>query len=199
MKKILILSAALLFGQALSTKASNDPVKVDTKKSVVRWTGEKLTGEHYGTIAIKSGSVSVSNGIITAAEINMDMNSIVNEDLTDPGTNAKLVGHLKSEDFFNVSEYAVSTFKLTGFTPQKGENTNYLVTGTLTIKGITQPISFPASVDVRDGFVRAKADLTFDRAKYNVRYGSSSFFDGLGDAVIYDDVKISFELIATAQ
>ena len=39
------------------------------------------------------------------------------------------------------------------------------------------------------------ANLDIDRSKYNVRYGSNSFFDSLGDAAIDDFFKLNIKLI----
>ena len=79
--------------------------KVDVTKSVVNWTGKKVTGEHHGTIAVKEGDLEEMNGKVTGGKIVMDMPSIANLDLTDAGMNAKLIGHLKSDDFFGVQTF----------------------------------------------------------------------------------------------
>ena len=111
----------------------------------------------------------------------------------------KLVGHLNSPDFFNVAEHGTATFNLSKFEAKKGENgANYLVTGKLTIKGITQDISFPATVTMKDGEVIVEAKVLIDRTKWDIKYGSGSFFDSLGDNMIYDDMEIDFRLVAKA-
>ena len=190
-----LMIAAFTFA---GTPGGPDNYTVDTKKSALNWVGEKVTGSHMGTIDIRSGNITVNRGMIETAEITIDMTSIL---VTDEGMSedmkGKLKGHLDSPDFFNVAEHASATFSLTAFMPDraKGGN-NYTVTGKLTIKGISQEITFPATVDMKDGMIMANADLTFDRSKFDIRYGSGSFFDGLGDKMIYDDVKINFSLVA---
>jgi len=64
-------------------------------------------------------------------------------------------------------------------------------------KGITHPNSFPAKITMSDSEVHVKAAIVFDRSEYNVRYGSGSFFDDLGDKIIYDDIEIGIELVAS--
>lgn len=177
--------------------AKEQKLRVDNAASTVYWTGKKVTGEHTGTIDIKEGYIMMTDGVPTSATITMDMKTIVVTDITDPKTNGDLVGHLNSPDFFNVSEFASGTFVAKTIKPIAGakeREPNYTLTGTLTLKGITKDISFPAYISVKDGKLTANGKLTFDRAKYDIRYGSGSFFDDLGDKVIYDDVELSFVL-----
>lgn len=171
---------------------------VDTKQSTLKWVGEKVTGSHYGSVTLQSGELSVEKGMIETASIVMDMNTITVEDegMSDD-MKGKLLGHLKSDDFFSVANHNSANFTLTSFKPQKGENgANYVITGQLTIKGKTDEISFPAKVTMKDDMIQAEAKLTFDRTKWDIRYGSGSFFEGLGDKMIYDDVQIEFNLVA---
>jgi len=71
------------------------------------------------------------------------------------------------------------------------DSNKYDITADLTIKGITKPINFTATMNENT----ATADITVDRAKYNVRYGSGSFFEGLGDKMIYDNFDLSVKLV----
>lgn len=166
--------------------------KVDPSKSSVKWLGKKVTGEHSGTINVKEGNLVVENGKITGGKVVIDMQSIVNLDLTDPGYNEKLVGHLKSDDFFGVATFPTSELDLT-----KVENNgnSYTFSGNLTIKGITNPVSFTATSTKEGNSVLYKGTLAIDRSKYNVRYGSKSFFENLGDKVIYDEFTLDFNLV----
>ena len=107
--------------------------KVDTAKSTVNWTGKKVTGEHHGTILIKEGNLVVEKGKVTGGTIVMDMNSIVDKDLTDPAWNAKLIGHLKSDVFFDVAAHPTSELVLTKV---EGNESKYTFSGNLTIKGL---------------------------------------------------------------
>lgn len=162
---------------------------VDIQKSEIKWIGKKLTGEHSGKIAIKSATLVVSGEKITSGTFVIDMNSISCTDLTDPEYNAKLVGHLNSDDFFGVQKYPEA--KLVVSSATAFVNGKAQVTGKLTIKDKTEPITFSVQ-RVSTGYF---ANIIVDRSKFDVRYGSSSFFDSLGDNVIYDEFTLEVKLV----
>jgi|AntRauTorcE11897_2_1112592.scaffolds.fasta_scaffold24875_1 polyisoprenoid-binding protein YceI len=201
MKKNLLATLALgltaLFTFATGGDEEKQSFTVDAKSSKIEWRGEKVTGHHTGTVNISKGMMNVENGVITNGNFTIDMTTIQNTDLEDEGMKNKLVGHLKSDDFFSVSTHKTANFNLTSFEPMDTDENgnNYMVKGELTIKGITNEISFPANVKIDGDQMVAKADVTFDRSKWNVRYGSGSFFDSLGDNMIYDDVEITLNII----
>lgn len=186
MKSIKLLGVLLLAG-ILSVSAQKSDINVT--KSTVKWTGNKIGGSHNGAIKIKSGYVVLKNSNITGGEVVIDMNSITNADLTDEGYNQKLVGHLKSDDFFGVEKYPTSTFKITK--AGKFVNGKASVSGVLTIKGKSENVT----VDVNKKGSAYVAQLKVDRSKYNVRYGSKSFFDNLGDKVIDDIFVLDIQLV----
>lgn len=161
--------------------------KVNVKDSTVKWVGEKVTGSHNGTIDLKSGYLDVEGDKITGGEFVIDMTSLVSTDL-EGESKGKLEGHLKSDDFFGVANHPEA--KLVINTASKKSGNTYGVVGDLTIKGITNPVTFDMDYDGKT----ASADLTIDRTKYEVRYGSGSFFDNLGDKTIYDEFEISVDL-----
>lgn len=172
---------------------------VDAANSKLAWEGAKVTGKHHGTINIQSGQLSL-DGETLSGEFAIDMNSIVNFDLEDPQWNQKLVGHLKSDDFFSVDKHPVSTFKITNvaqYEAKEGEQATHTITGDLTIKGITHQISFPAYVNFTENGVVAEANFAIDRTKWDVRFRSGSFFENLGDKLIYDDIKFELNLKGT--
>lgn len=168
--------------------------KVDPQKSVLNWNGKKVTGEHSGTIKLSDGMLLVDGGKLTGGTFSFDMNSIVNTDLTDAGYNAKFIGHMKSEDFFNTAKFPTSTFKVTKVTPKGGDA--YDITGNMTIKGITNAVTFPATVKMTANTITADGKATLDRTKYDIRYGSKSFFENIGDKAIYDDFTVEMKLVA---
>jgi polyisoprenoid-binding protein YceI len=192
--KTIKLFGLFVLALTLTTTAFAGSQKVDVAKSSVKWLGKKVTGQHTGTISVKEGSLEVANGKVTGGKVVIDMQSIVDTDLTDAGFNAKLVGHLKSDDFFAVATYPTSELVLT-----KVENNgaNLTLSGNLTIKGITNPVSFTATSSKEGASTVYKGVLTIDRSKYNVKYGSKSFFDNLGDKVIYDEFTLDFNLVVT--
>ncbi len=197
MKTLFISLSALLFATYSSTPATNTAT-VDTDKSRVEWLAEKVTGKHWGTVNIKSGTLELDGNKITGGTFEIDMTSIIVSDIKDEGTNAKLVGHLKSEDFFSVSKNPTANFTITSTKPAKGTNgNNTLVTGDLTIKGITDELTFPARITVENNQVKAYGSFMVDRTKWDIKYGSGSFFEGLGDRVIYDEFNIKLDVTAT--
>ena len=170
----------------------NGTYNVDTKSSTVQWKGEKVTGEHIGAVKLDNGSLEVSNGTITGGSFEIDMASITNDDLQGEYRD-KLVNHLKSDDFFGVEKYPKARFEITRVESQG--NDQYKVFGNLTIKATTQEIEFPATIKADGDALTASAQITVDRSAYDVRYGSSSFFDNLGDKVIYDDFLLDVTLV----
>ncbi len=168
-------------------------------QSAVNWNGKKVIGEHSGAIALQDGELIVNGDQVTGGNLVIDMVSISNTDLTDAEQNGQLVGHLKSDDFFGIEKYPTATFKITNIAPVKsvaaGEP-NYTVTGDLTIKDKTEQVSFPATINVENGVATAKADVTVDRTKYDIRYGSANFFEDLGDKAIDNNFTVSFDVTA---
>ncbi|MGD9900362.1 MAG: YceI family protein [Calditrichaceae bacterium] len=202
MKRIITLMFLVFmfnFSFALEKTNAQEYVVVPAESSI-EWFGKKVTGEHTGTINLKQGKMNLAKGIISGGEFEIDMASIVNLDLQDPEYKNKLMNHLKSDDFFSVTTFPVSRFVITDAKEvdnKENPHTNYKIKGDLTIKGITHSIEFPASVHLKDGKLIANADVTVNRAKYNVRYGSGSFFEGLGDKLIYDDFILKLNLVAS--
>lgn len=196
MKKVFVLAAGFILTASLafaSVGQGDTKLKVDTQKSKVYWTGKKVTGEHTGYLNIEKGTVVLKDGAPESATIKMDMKSIESTDLQGEWKD-KLDGHLKSEDFFSVEKHPVATFEAKSF---KKSGAQHTVVGDLTIKGITHEVSFPVDVTVKDGKLTANGTAKLDRTKWDIRYGSGKFFDGLGDKMIYDDFEIKFELVAS--
>lgn len=162
---------------------------INTQKSSVEWIGKKIGGQHNGNIQLKNGTIDYKNNQIQSGSFTIDMNTITCTDLEDEGYNQKLVGHLKSDDFFGVNKYPTASFKVTESSTFKNDKAN--VYGDLTIKGLTQKITFEVSKN-KNVFT---ATLDIDRSKHNVKYGSNSFFDSLGDAAIDDIFNLKIKLI----
>lgn len=177
---------------AFSGLADGEKTKVDVKASSVKWVGKKVTGQHNGTISLEGGRLEMEDGKLTGGLFTINMATIVCEDLSGGGKE-KLEGHLNSPDFFDVAKYPTATFVITKAVPQGPEN--YKVVGNITIKGTTEEIQFPVKLKTMDGKYVATADLKIDRSKFDVKYGSGSFFDDLGDKTIYDDFELSIKLV----
>lgn len=178
----------LVLALTLTSAIFAESQKVDVAKSSVKWLGKKVTGEHTGTVSIKEGSLELTKGKVTGGKVVIDMNSLVNTDIADAGMNGKLVGHLKSDDFFGVEAFPTAELVIT-----KVDGNNF--SGNLTIKGTTNPTSFTATASKDGKNIVYKGTITIDRSKYNVKYGSKSFFDNLGDKVIYDEFTLEFNLV----
>ncbi len=202
MKKVMMAMAVLfaLAGTSAWAETKATTYKVDAAASSVHWLGKKVTGQHDGHVKVKSGGLQVAGNAVTGGNIVLDMTSITVDDLKDAEYNGKLVGHLKSDDFFGVEKNPTAAFKITkveAIAGAKAGEPNQKVTGDLTVKGKTNPLTFPATISVAGGKVEAQAkDVKVDRTLYDIKYGSGKFFQGLGDKVIYDDFLISFNLVA---
>jgi len=161
--------------------------KVNPEKSNIHWVGKKVTGQHEGTISLKEGVLIFKKGKLAGGKFIMDMTTINTTDL-DGGMKNKLDGHLKSDDFFGTENFP--TAGLVFKTIATKEKNNYTVTADLTIKGITNQITFDINVNGSS----ATTKLVINRAKYDIKYGSGSFFDNLGDKTIYDDFDLDVKL-----
>jgi len=186
MKNILFITA-LVFGLSVATNAQVKLTAIK-EKTKLSWLGEKVTGEHTGTVSLQSGWLHLTDNKIVSGEFLIDMTSI-----KDDGGSERLIGHLKSEDFFGVEKNPVSKLVITGSTPlEKGTGT---VRGNLTIKGITNPVEFKVAMQKSEEGTWFYTNIVIDRSKFNVRYGSGSFFDNLGDKTIYDEFKLKVNLL----
>ena len=175
--------------------AGGGSVDVDTKASKVEWTGKKVAGQHTGTIALNGGNLDVNDDQITGGKFSIDMTSIACTDMEGEYAD-KLVGHLSSPDFFDVAKHSTATFVIDRVEnhDKDAAGDNAAVTGNLTIKGISHAISFPANIQIKGGKVAAVADVRVDRTKYDIKYGSGQFFDGLGDNMIDDEFLLHIVL-----
>ncbi|MFL1013312.1 YceI family protein [Flavisericum labens] len=179
-----------------SAEVVSETYKADLDESTVEWKGFKPTGEHFGTIAIERGSFDVTNGNIVGGSFIIDMKSIVVKDMpADDKMNIKLTGHLKSPDFFDVDTHPSAGFTITGIQEVNGKT---MLSGNLTIKDIKNNITIPVSVShAGDQLTLESETFTIDRSKWNVKYGSKSFFDNLGDKFINDDIELKVSVKAT--
>jgi polyisoprenoid-binding protein YceI len=168
----------------------------DTGASTVTWKGSKLyeLDSHTGTIGLKSGQLGFKDGAPVAGKFTIDMTTIANTDIEDPEYNAKLVGHLKNEDFFAVDQHPTAVFEIVSVAPGSAAN-QYTITGNLTIKDVTQSVSGPATIASNGDTAEASAKLSFDRTMFGVEYGSESAFADLAkDKVIDDKIEISLNI-----
>ena len=177
MKKLLTIALGALF--ALNIGA----VEIDTKKSVINWKGEKVSGKHNGTLKFKSGDAEIKDGDLAGGTFVVDMNSLDVIDL-EGDWKTKFLGHMKSGDFFNVEKYPTSKLVVTEVKGSKGK-------GNLTIKDKTHPVTFSYKKDGK----AFSGSFTFDRTKYGMIYNSGNFFKDLGDKLIKDEVNVDYRIV----
>ena len=192
----LVISTSAFAQTGTTTKEQTTTYQVDTQKSKINWVGKKVTGQHNGTINVKSGNLIFKGAELTGGEIIVDMTSLVVSDLAnDKATADKFIGHMKSPDFFNTEAHPES--KLVIKSTKKSGN-DLEVNGNLTLIGKTQPITFKVN-DWKwtDKLVTGKVKLNLDRTKWGLKYGSGQFFKGLGDKMIDDEFNLDIDLTAT--
>lgn len=172
---------------------------LDAKSSTLEWSGEKVTGKkHTGTIMLSSGVLTDNHGSWTGM-FEIDMNTISNTDLKAGEGKEKLEGHLKSADFFDVANHPKAKFVVSSITPLAAatENATHNVKGHLTIKDKSNPISFDAKIVSEGSKMTCTGTAVFDRSKYDIRFGSKSFFNDLGDKAINDEISLRFNVVMT--
>ena len=190
--KNFFLSLSLISGMTVFI-SMDKPVKVvtytvDTERSKIDWSAKKVGGGHMGTIMITSGTL-VSNGkSLTKGSFLINMSSITSD-------NAKVTTHLKSDDFFSAEKNPNSKFEITKVTAAGAGRVN--ITGNLTIKGITHPLAFPATVrQQKDVIVAVATGVRVDRTKYDIKFRSKTFFLDIGDKAIDDEFELNINLVA---
>ena len=205
-KITILITALLIFGcrgpvkeeNTNTASASTLPIghekyTVNTKQSVVVWKGSNLMGSntHMGYIYLSKGELIIENGQLIGGTAEVDMNTIEDEK---HGRDNDLVKHLKDSDFFDVKKFPTSTIVLTKDATTTGDNK--YVTGNLTIKGITQPVTFPAKTEVKNGILKLNGRLAIDRTKWDIRYKSGKFYDLLADQTISDSIEFHINIVA---
>ena len=184
---------------------------LNVAESKIEWVGTKVTGYHTGTVPLKSGDIYVNNGDVTGGKFVMDVAnmSVSGPKSVDSASNTKLLGHLKSADFFDVTKYPEATFELTGVKAYTGDaikdtadarqeeineykvtNPTHLVIGNLTIKGVTKNIEFPARITVSGNSAEAIAKFNIDRNEWGIVY------KGKPDDLIRDEIHLGISIKA---
>ena len=211
MKKFLLtalFAAAILGAAPVASAQKMNSAKMATdapayalqpQLSTLGWEGKAVTHGHNGTMNFSSGELLVKGNAVVGGTVTVDMKTMKATDIKDADSQGKFVGHMSSDDFFGVEKFPTSTFKIVSVTPIKGAAAtadNATIIGDMTIKGVTQRISFPAKVGVKDGVAAATGKVTIDRTKFGLKYGSKTFFDSIGDKAIYDAFDLTFNVIA---
>lgn len=200
-----VLLLAIFSVGAMAQGERTNSLDVDIENSSVQWVGKKVTGAHNGSIDIKTGELHFDDEKIVGGSFAIDMTSITVEDIEKEAMNAKLVGHLKSDDFFNTEKFKSATMTIKTIEETSRENgtekakliVKYDVVGTFVIKGISQDISFPVTVSYFGAAgLRADANITIDRTLFDIHYGADK---SLGDRMIYKNFDLKVSLAASFQ
>ncbi len=193
-KSIISSLIVLLLAMSNSLFAQTTTSKINTTKSSIGWVGKKILGQHNGKVKIQDGSFILKNNVLVGGEFTIDMKSITCDDLTDADYNKKLIGHLNSTDFFNVEGFPTANLKITKVLKNTKIANTYNLTADLTVKGITNSITFPATFKKVGNVFEGNAKITLDRTKWDIKYGSSSFFEGLGDKAIKNEIELNVNI-----
>ena len=176
-----------------------EALSVDATASALSWKGFKPGGEHYGKLPISAGQLDIKDDVLHGGYVTIKMDGIIVEDLKAEDGGDKLKAHLEGEDFFDVAKYPEAKFELTDV-PAEGLKIADIkeLKGNLTLKDVTKNITIPVASIQRDAatgkYSFTSQNFRINRADWNVKYGSKSFFTGLGDKFINDEIELSFVL-----
>lgn len=197
--------------KTVNEDTTGESLKLNTSASTIEWVGTKVTGYHTGNVPLKSGEIYVKNGEVTGGNFIMDL---ANMDVSGPkavdaASNKKLLGHLKSADFFDVEKNPEGKFELTSVQPYKGDavkdttdarqeqinkykvtDPTHTISGNLTLKGITKSIEFPARITVSGNEAEAVAKFNINRKDWNIVYA------GKPDDLIRDNIHLGISIKA---
>ena len=169
-------------------------LKVNTEKTTISWEATKVIGDkHTGNINVLEGTLFVENEELQGGSFVIDMTSLVCTDLEGKWKN-KLETHLRSDDFFDVKRYSTSSLLITSVS--KNNTGGYKVIGELTIKGKTEITEFDAFLEKDKNNYKATAKIVIDRTQFDIKYGSDTFFDNLGDKAISNNFTLNVSLLA---
>lgn len=194
--------------QTVENKAATGTYNVDVASSSIGWMGSKPTGDgHNGTINLKEGKLTVDeNNVLNGGHFVLDMNSIKVLDITDSAKNAMLVGHLlgtgdpnAKDDFFNVKDHPEAKFEVTAVKVAEAADktemadATHVISGNLTLKGITKNITFPAVVNVTPDAIEARSEMNIDRTEWNIKYNSD---ETIKDKFINKKINLKLDIKA---
>lgn len=165
---------------------------VSVVESNIVWNGYKVIGFYIGNIQLKFGELEFDGDMLIGGSFVIDMIFMMNIDL-EGEWNEKLMGYFKFDDFFSVDKFLIVLFNIIQvvFCGKLGE---YKIVGDLIIKDIIKEIKFQANLEDMGDKVKVVVEVVVDCFEFNVCYGLGSFFDNLGDKMIYDefDLQVNF-------
>jgi polyisoprenoid-binding protein YceI len=167
---------------------------IDTKETVVAWKASSVHGTTTGYVYISKGELMIEKGQLVGGTVEVDMNTIEDKN---HGKDNGLIKHLKDPDLFDVKKFPFSTIAISSVASINVEDKE--ITGNLTIKGITHPVTFPVKIEMKDEIVKASGKLVIDRTLWDVRYKSGKFFDNLKDQAIADSIEFNIKIASNKQ
>jgi len=197
--------------KTVSEDSTGESWKVNAADSKIEWVGTKVTGYHTGMVPLKSGEIVVEKGKVKGGRFILDLSNmeVVGPKSVDAASNKKLLGHLKSADFFDVEKNPEGQFELTNVQTYKGnplkdsadprqENINkyrvddptHTVSGNLTLKGVTKNVEFPARINVSGNSAEALAKFNINRKDWGIVY------PGKPDDLIRDAIHLGISIKA---
>lgn len=172
---------------------------LDLERSSLQWTGRNLLNRHVGTLGFSAGSLSFEDAGLVGGCLTIDWDTLKCDDLAGTDLHDVLMHHLKDHDFFDVAAYPAPEVSITSVRalPEGTAGAPSVeVTAELTMKGVTNSVTFPATVGVDpDGGFALNGHLDFDRTNWNVRYGSGRLFRNLGMHLVNDRIDLGFNLV----
>ena len=191
MKRSYLIIITVMLGSFLPAIQAQT-YKARPDKTVILWHGKKIGGEHTGTIMLKSAELNMQQNRLVGGTIIVDMTTIADTDIENDRMRKRLEDHLRSDDFFSVEKYPEAIFEITGSEVKNGGSIN--ITGNVTIKGITRSLEFVTDLTSSEEAITFTGHIDIDRTLFDVRYGSTKFFENIADRAINDIFSLDYEL-----
>lgn len=188
-------SAAAPAGEESETAATKAPVPVVDGVATLSPDNTKIqfVGLHSppnspqprtGGFAKFSGQAKVDPAAKTLQSVAIDI------DTTSLFTSiGKLTDHLKSGDFFEVNEYPTAKFESTQIVT--GDADQAMITGNLTLHGVTKEISLPATVAVTDEGLTLASQFKIDRTQFGMTFGKGQVEKDVALTVVIGEKTVS--------
>jgi len=171
--------------------------QIDTIKSKIAWEGAEgllsIVKTHNGLLSISAGELQTDKKQLVGGNFTIPLKSLTVSDIPKekPG-NAKLVKHLLAADFFDEAKFAVANFAITNVKIVSADSA--LISGNLTLKGISKNISFNSKITITDSTLTASTPkFYFNRKDWGIHYRTDKSF---GDELIKPEIGILINLVA---
>jgi len=189
LKKVMLSTCLVLVSVSFFAQ-SNSTYTIDKVNSIIHWKGFKPLGSQAGTIKLLSGSINIENNQITGGKFVADMTT-----LKDNNGSERLENHLKSIDFFDTEKYPTSSFTIKNI--RNSKDGTFLI-GDLNIKNTIKEVAIPATIVISSNTIKISTKtIKINRAEFNIKYKSKSFFDNLKDKFIEDDFDLQVDIVGT--